>query len=114
MHRGYKYPNLVGDNRGSIHQTLRLKAGVGFLSQQKILRKMSYLISRLGIQVNISWAPSEPMPADPVSSYLEDFGGNMGVVELRAIEIFHDLQAMEHEMECMGRVNELRSPEERQ
>ena len=74
----------------------------------------SYLISRSGIQVKIFWVPSELMPTDPVSRYLDDFGGNMGEAELRALEIFHDLQAMEHEMKYMGRVNELHSPEERQ
>ena len=38
----------------------------------------------------------------------------MEVAEVRTVEIFHDLEAMEHEMEYMGRVNEVRSPEERQ
>ena len=114
VHRGFKYLILIGDNRGTIHQTLKLKAGVGFLSQQKILRKMSYMISRSGIQVKIYWVPSELMPADPISRYIEDFGGDMRRAEVKAREIAHALEGMEHEMEYMGRVSEARSQEERQ
>ena len=105
----------MGDNRGTIHQTLKLKAGVGFLSQQKILRKMPYLIPRSGIQVQVYWAPSELMPADPISRYIEDFGGDIRRAEAKAIEIACALEGMEGEgMEDMGRVNGVRSQEERQ
>ena len=114
MHKGFKYLNLIGDNRGTIHQTLKLKAGVGFLSQQKILRKMSYMISRSGIQVKIYWVPSQLMTADPISRYIEDFGDDVLRAEAKAREIGHALEGMEHEMEYMGRVNEVRSQEERQ
>ena len=96
VHRGYRNLNLVGDNRGTIHQTIKLKAGVRFLSQQKILRQISYLISRSGIQVKLFWVPSQLIPADPISRYLDDFGGSMGLAEARAVEIVHDPQAMEH------------------
>ena len=54
------------------------------------------------------------MPADPISRYIEDFGGDMLRAEAKAGEIAHALEGMEHAMEYMGRVNEVRLQEERQ
>ena len=54
------------------------------------------------------------MPTDPISRYLDDFGGDLKLAEARAVQIAHALQGMEHEMEYISRVNEIRSPEVRQ
>ena len=77
MHRGWQHLHLVEDNLGALCQLLKLRAGVGFKSQQLMLKKVSYLLSRSGLHVWGFWVPTNLMPADPISRYVEDFEGCM-------------------------------------
>ena len=104
----------MGDNQSSLSQLLRVKAGVGLLTQQRLLRRVAYMLSFSGILVWLFWAPTHLMPANPISRHVVDFKGDLGRAQGRAREIFRDLVAMDHNLVYYGRVNELLSPEERQ
>ena len=112
IHRGWKHLHLVGDNLGALCQLLKLRAGVGFRSQQVILKKVSYLLSRSGLQVWIFWVPTHLMPADPISRYLEGFGGSLSKASKEARKFLATLKANRHEMFYLGRVNEPLSSDE--
>ena len=114
VHRGWKRLCLVGDNQSSLYQLLKVRAGVGFLTQQRILRKVSYLLSFSEIAVWLFWVPTHLMPADPISRYVEDFDCDLDRATIKAKQIFEDLEARDHLMVPYGRVNGLISPEERQ
>ena len=53
------------------------------------------------------------MPADPVSRHVEDFDCDLGKSNIKAQQIFEELEARDHLMVPYGRVNGLISPEER-
>ena len=69
IHRGWKHLHLVGDNLGALCQLLKLRAGLGFRSQQVILQRVSFLLSRSGLQVWGFWVPAHLIPADPKSRH---------------------------------------------
>ena len=103
---------LVGDNQSSLSKPMKVRAGLGLITQQRLLRHVSYLLSIWGILVWLFWVPTHLMLADPVSRHIEDFGCDLNRFEVRARDIFKD--AMDHFLEPDVRVNGLVSPEERQ
>ena len=105
---------LFGGGQSIICQLLKVRAGVSFLTQQRILRKVSYLLSFSGLTVWLFWVPTHLMPADPVSRHVEDFGCDLEKSKVKAQQIFEELEARDHLLVPYGRVNGLISPEERQ
>ena len=73
MHRGWKRLCLVGNNQSSLRHAFKLKAGLGLLTQQKLVRKVSYLLALSELEVWLFWGPTLLMPADPMSRYVEEF-----------------------------------------
>ena len=114
VHRGWKHLCLVGDNQSSLSQLLRVKAGLGLLTQQRLLRQVAYMLSFSGVLVWLFWVPTHLMPVDPISRHVVDFKGDLVKAEGRTRDIFMDLVAMDHNLVYYGRVNGLLSPKERQ
>ena len=114
VHRGWKHLNLVGDNTSALAQAVRIKGGVGLISQQRVLRQISYMLARSELKVWLFWVPTAFMPADPISRYLEDFGADMGKAETKAREIYQNLKTSYNVLVDYGRINGDISPEQRQ
>ena len=114
VHRGWKHLNLVGDNTSALAQAVRIKGGVGLISQQRVLRQISYMLARSELKVWLFWVPTAFMPADPISRYLEDFGADMGKAETKAREIYQNLKTTYNVLVDYGRINGDISPEQRQ
>ena len=106
MHKGLGCLNLVGDNQSSLFQLMRLKGGVGLDTQQRVLRRIIYLLGRSKLTVYVHWVPSELMPADPISRYLDDSGGYMYVARAKADVIFEKLRQDHSAMRFMGVVGD--------
>ena len=96
VHRGWKHLCLVGDNQSSLSQLLKVRAGLGFITQQRILRKVAYLLSFLGVLVRLFCVPTHVMPANPISRYMEDFVCDLKRSEAKAKQNFKELEAMDH------------------
>ena len=75
---------------------------MGLITHQRSLRKVTYLLSFLGIVVWLLWVPTHLMPADPISRHVEDFGCDLNRSEVRAREKLKYLQAMDHFWNPMG------------
>ena len=87
-HRGWKDFWVVGDNMSSLYQAATLKASVGLVTQQRLLRKISYLVKREGLGVELGWVGTDSMPADPVSRRFEKFEGSRGLAAEAARNVF--------------------------
>ena len=107
IHRGWKHLFLFGDNEASINQVLGLRASIGLKVQQRLLRGLSNLWARTGIQVWVYWLPSEYMPADPISRLFSLHKGCRLQARKAAISIFSKLRD-EHKMQFVGRVGGFR------
>ena len=83
------------------------------MTQQRMLRKVSYLLSRSGLQVWLFWVPTHLMPGDHISRYIVMWGGCLGRGESVGGEVVESLRESSEELVSYGRVNALWSPEER-
>lgn len=93
--RGWSSLHLVGDNQSSLWQTLRLRAS-----------DIAYMALKSGLTVHLHWVRSELMPVDPISRYLEGFGGSMVGACLKAREISNELRTFYNETAYVGKLGD--------
>ena len=91
---GIHEAHLFGDNAAALVRFLRCKAGVGRVSQQRLLKSFRYLwASCPGFFVYCHWVRGEVNPADPISRLHDQFDGDLALAHEAATRRVSDLWA---------------------
>ena len=64
---GLKVVHIAADNLAAIWSAIKLTGAVGNPTRAWLLRRLSHLVRRTKINVDISWVPSKSNPADAPS-----------------------------------------------